>query len=162
MMTNTNQLALISAVIVIASSLVTACGEEQKTSYSENTRQPIASDSTRQPIAGNSTENPMVGKPLTPGRQVALLAGSAALYYMLRKNQDQRMQGQKVQQYYLSKNGRVYYRGPNHEVHWVTAPPSGIRVPEAEAQAYNLDQFQGYNGQNVGRSLAGLKPSTFY
>lgn len=99
---------------------------------------------------------------MSTGKKVALLAGAAALYYLLKKNQDQRGQGVAVPQYYLSKNGRVYYRDKSGGVHWVEAPAAGLQVPEAEAQAYKLDGFQGYNGRNSGRGLAGLNPSMFH
>ncbi len=93
-------------------------------------------------------------KGLSTGRKVAVLLGAAALYYMLKKNQDQRQMGQAVPQYYLSKNGKVYYREPGGAVHWVNPPTSGLTVPESEAQAYNADSFKGYNGRSSGRELS--------
>lgn len=96
-------------------------------------------------------------KGMSTGKKVALLAGAAAMYYLWKKNQDQRQRGMDVPQYYLSKNGGVYYRDENKAVHWVRPPAGGIRVPEAEARAYKVDEFKGYNGRESGRSLAGLE-----
>lgn len=82
------------------------------------------------------------------------LAGAAALYYIY--NQHKKSQAQKGQQpqYYLSKNGRVYYRDAQKQVHYVTPPKGGIQVPADEAQQY--EQFQGYNGRSTGRDLTSL------
>ena len=85
--------------------------------------------------------------------KVVLLGGAAALYYMYRKHQNSTAQGE-AGQYYLSKNGRVYYRDAEHRAHWVTPPSEGLSVPESEAREYS--QFQGYNNQPTGRDLTGL------
>lgn len=85
--------------------------------------------------------------------KVVLLGGAAALYYMYRKHQNSTAQGE-AGQYYLSKNGRVYYRDAEHRAHWVTPPAEGVSVPESEAREYS--QFQGYNNQNTGRDLTGM------
>lgn len=90
---------------------------------------------------------------LSTGQKVALLAGAAGLYYLYRQHQNKAGEGPQGQ-YYLSKNGRVYYRDAQHRAHWVTAPSQGIKVPESEAQDYR--GFQGYNNSPSGRSLAGL------
>lgn len=89
---------------------------------------------------------------MSTGKKVMLLAGAAALYYMYKKNQEKKAQGQLQgqPQYYLSKNGRVYYRDQNNQAHWVTPPAQGFQVPYDEAQQYS--QFQGYNGQSTGVS----------
>lgn len=89
--------------------------------------------------------------------KVILLAGAAALYYMYKKQRDARNRPVNVQ-YYLSKNGRVYYREPNNprQVIYVTPPRQALRVPESELQGLNLEQFQGYNGAPGGRDLTGL------
>ncbi|ARV62744.1 hypothetical protein BZZ01_32555 [Nostocales cyanobacterium HT-58-2] len=95
-------------------------------------------------------------KGLSTGQKVAItLAGAAALYYLY--NQRKNAQGQGPQgKYYLSKNGRVYYRDAQGRPHWVSPPPEGIRVPESEAQRYR--DFQGYNGRTTGRTLTDIVP----
>ena len=91
---------------------------------------------------------------MSTGTKVVLLAGAAAAYYMYKKHQTATAATGADSQYYLSKNGRVYYRDADHRAHWVTPPTEGISVPESEATAYS--QFQGYNGRTDGRDLAGL------
>jgi len=82
---------------------------------------------------------------MTTRQKVVILAGAALLYYLY-KHHKQQQNGQQVQ-YYLSKNGRVYYRDPQtHQAHWVTP----VQVPESEAQDYS--QYQGYNNQPTGQS----------
>jgi len=87
---------------------------------------------------------------MSTGKKVMLLAGAAALYYMYKKNQEKKAAGQLngQPQYYLSKNGRVYYRDNTGRAVWVTPPAQGIQVPYDEAQQYS--QFQGYNNQTTG------------
>jgi len=104
------------------------------------------------PVAGVRTA-PQGHTGLTTGQKVVILAGAAALYYMYKKQRDAQNQPTKTQ-YYLSKNGRVYYRDAQGRAHWVTPPPQGIPVPAAEAQEFQ--GFQGYNNQSSGRDLAGL------
>ena len=88
-------------------------------------------------------------------KKLVILAGAAALYYLYKRNQAKKAAGQTDEpQYYLSKNGRVYYRDAQGRAHWVTAPPSGIQVPYDEAYQYR--DFQGYNNQTTGRDLIGL------
>ena len=92
---------------------------------------------------------------VSTGTKMAVLAGAAALYYMYRKNKEKRAQNVSSEpQYYLSKNGRVYYRDNTGRAHWVSPPQQGIQVPYAEAQQYQ--QFQGYNWNKTGRDLVGL------
>jgi hypothetical protein len=93
---------------------------------------------------------------LTNTQKVAILAGAAALYYLYNKHKNKQGQGAQGQ-YYLSKNGRVYYRDAEHRAHWVTPPPGGIQVPEAEARQYR--DFQGYNNRATGRDLTDLQPA---
>ena len=75
-------------------------------------------------------------------------------YQKFKKNNEAKLANQKVQ-YYLSKNGRVYYRDPQtHQAIWVTPPPSQVgtvSVPSSEAQPYA--QIQGYNNQTTGNGL---------
>lgn len=89
---------------------------------------------------------------MSGGQKMMLLAGAAALYYMYKKNQEKKAAGQLngQPQYYLSKNGRVYYRDNTGRAVWVTPPSQGIQVPYDEAQQYS--QFQGYNNQTTGYS----------
>ena len=92
---------------------------------------------------------------VSTGQKVVLLAGAAALYYMYKHHQAASAAATGAEgQYYLSKNGRVYYRDAEHRAHWVTPPAEGMRVPEAEAGEYR--QFQGYDGSTSGRDLAGI------
>ncbi|GAB1540256.1 hypothetical protein NUACC21_29250 [Scytonema sp. NUACC21] len=96
---------------------------------------------------------------LSTGQKVAILAGAAALYYIY--NQRKNAQGAGPQgKYYLSKNGRVYYRDAQGRPHWVTPPEGGIRVPESEARRYQ--DFQGYNGRSTGRTLTDVVPQEVY
>jgi len=101
----------------------------------------------------NSPQQPRARQGLSNTQKVAILAGAAALYYLY--NQQKNAKGQGPQgQYYLSKNGRVYYRDAQNRPHWVTPPQGGIQVPESEAQRYR--EFQGYNNSPTGRDLTGL------
>lgn len=88
-------------------------------------------------------------------QKVVLLAGAAALYYYYRRTKaanEAKYRGQQVQ-YYLSKNGRIYYREPGNpkNVIWVTPPQQTVRVPQAEAQQYS--NIQGYNNQTTGNGI---------
>ena len=92
---------------------------------------------------------------MSTGKKVAILAGAAALYYMYRKSQQNKQAGQGQTQgqpqYYLSKNGRVYYRDQTGRAVYVTAPSQPIQVPYDEVQRYQgIDQLQGYNNQTTG------------
>jgi hypothetical protein len=91
---------------------------------------------------------------LSGGQKLVLLAGAAALYYLYRRHQNAAAQTGEAGQYYLSKNGRVYYRDAEHRAHWVTPPPGGIPVPADEAAGYAA--FQGYDNRTTGRDLTGL------
>jgi hypothetical protein len=87
--------------------------------------------------------------------KVVMLAGAAALYYMYKQHQKASPTAAGEQgQYYLSKNGRVYYRDAEHRAHWVTPPATGIAVPESDAAEYR--GFQGYDNSATGRDLTGL------
>ena len=88
-------------------------------------------------------------------KNAVILMGAAALYYMYKKRQTNAQAATGPDsQYYLSKNGRVYYRDESGRSHWVTPPSAGIEVPMEEAQQYQ--EFQGYNRQAQGRDLVGL------
>jgi hypothetical protein len=100
------------------------------------------------------------GAPVAQPRlsKTVILAGAAALYYLYKKQQNATGQGPDGQ-YYLSKNGRVYYRDAEHRAHWVTPPPQGIQVSENEARG--LEGFQGYNRSSSGRDLSNLPEGRF-
>jgi hypothetical protein len=132
-----------SALVLIAALFtapLTACGKEAP---------PPPVDDTMQ---GTRAEPEKTG--MSTGKKVVLLAGAAALYYMYKKHKDAAAQEGPDGQYYLSKNGRVYYRDAEHRAHWVTPPSSGISVPAGEAAEYR--EFQGYDNQASGRDLTGL------
>lgn len=124
-----------------------ACGSRQSAAP------PPVDDTRGGQVAPRSVNASQARQGLSTGQKVAILAGAAALYYLY--NQHKNKQGQGPQgQYYLSKNGRVYYRDAQHRAHWVTPPSEGIRVPESEAQRYR--EFQGYNNRSTGRDLSDL------
>jgi hypothetical protein len=123
-------------------------------SGNRNNAVPPPVDDTR---VGNGTQNAPVARPpeakkkgLSTGQKVAILAGAAALYYLYNKHKNKQAKGAEGK-YYLSKNGRIYYRDEQNRAHWVTPPPGGIQVPESEAQKYR--DFQGYNNNSSGRTL---------
>lgn len=106
----------------------------------------------------NSGYGRTMGAPMAQPEQrgmskTVMLAGAAALYYLYKKHQNASTQGPEGQ-YFLSRNGRVYYRDAEHRAHWVTPPPNGIQVPEHEARG--MERFQGYNNSSTGRDLSGL------
>ena len=116
------------------------------------------------PMAPRMAPPPRTTAPRTglSGKQkVAILVGAAALYYLYKKHQREQAQKPQAQQvqYYLSKNGGVYYRDPSNPQHviWVQPPTQGISVPETEAGEYR--DFQGYNRSSGGRDLRGLIPT---
>jgi len=145
---------LLSALLSMP--LLTSCGGGSRTASPPppvddttgrvvSDRAPLAADGNRAPV-----NQPQAKKGLSTGQKIAILGGAAALYYLY--NQHKNAQGAGAQgKYYLSKNGRVYYRDAEGRAHWVTPPQEGIRVPESEAQQYQ--DFQGYNGRNTGRDL---------
>ncbi len=119
-------------------------------------------DAVAPPANNNATstnyrnDQPQAKKGLSNGQKVAILAGAAALYYLYQKHKNSQGNGQEGK-YYLSKNGRVYFRDAQGGVHWIDAPSQGIQVPESEAQQYR--DFQGYNGRTTGRGLNDLAPA---
>ncbi|MBE9000175.1 hypothetical protein [Nostoc sp. LEGE 12447] len=140
---------LLSALLMVP--LLSSCGGgSQKASV------PPPVDDTVGRTVSDRTNQTEVKKGLGTGQKVALLAGAAALYYMYNQHKNAPQEGAQGK-YYLSKNGRVYYRDAEHRAHWVTPPPEGIRVPESEAQKYR--EFQGYNRSATGRDLTGITSS---
>jgi hypothetical protein len=140
---------LLSALLMVP--LLSSCGGgSQKASV------PPPVDDTVGRTVSDRTNQTEVKKGLGTGQKVALLAGAAALYYMYNQHKNAPQDGAQGK-YYLSKNGRVYYRDAEHRAHWVTPPAEGIRVPESEAQKYR--EFQGYNRSATGRDLTGITSS---
>lgn len=103
---------------------------------------------------GRTPDQPTAHRGMSTGQKVVMLGGAAALYYLYKHHQSASAQQGPDSQYYLSKNGRVYYRDADHRAHWVTPPQEGIAVPESEAREYQ--QFQGYDNQQSGKDLTGL------
>ncbi|MEH2265253.1 hypothetical protein [Nostoc sp.] len=138
---------LLSALLMVP--LLSSCGGG---SQKANVPPPV-DDSVGRTVSNRTTNQPEAKKGLGTGQKVALLAGAAGLYYLYNQHQKASKDGAEGK-YYLSKNGRVYYRDAEHRAHFVTAPAEGIRVPESEAQKYR--QFQGYNRSTTGRDLTGI------
>lgn len=113
---------------------------------------PTAQNTANRTVSGNPTR-PQARQGLSTGQKVAILAGAAALYYLYNQHKNKKEQGA-TGKYYLSKNGRVYYRDAAGRAQWVTPPREGIRVPEEQARQYR--DFQGYNGRSTGRDLRDL------
>ena len=103
------------------------------------------------PLAANSLQ---LDKGITNKQKLVLLGGAAALYYLYNRHKNAQAKEGQNGQYYLSKNGRVYYRDAQHRAHFVSPPQGGIQVPSSEAQQYQ--DFQGYNNRSTGRDLSGL------
>jgi hypothetical protein len=81
------------------------------------------------------------------------LRGDAALYYLYREHLTSEGAGPQGR-YYLSKEGRVFYKDAQGKEHTVHAPSEGMRVPRAAAEPYR--DMRGYAGQQTGRDLSGL------
>lgn len=89
-------------------------------------------------------EQPRQG--MSTKQKVVLLAGAAALYYLYNKHKNREGQGPDGR-YYLSKNGRVYYRDlRTGEYQWVDPPSQPIQVPAGEYERYTGRDIQGYDG----------------
>lgn len=141
---------LLSALLMVP--LLSSCGGGARNASTP----PPVDDSVGRTVSDRTPNQPEAKKGLGTGQKVALLAGAAALYYVYNKHKNASQEGAEGK-YYLSKNGRVYYRDAEKRAHWVTPPKEGIRVPESEAQKYQ--QFQGYNGSTTGRDLTGITSS---
>ncbi len=122
------------------------------------------------PLAGcgSPAQTPVARAPMQPAmrpntgmstkQKAVLLAGAAAMYYYYQKSKKAnaaKAAGQSIQ-YYLSKNGRVYYRDPRNPRNaiYVTPPPNqvqSVQVSPQEAGAYS--GIQGYNNQQTGNGL---------
>lgn len=135
---------------VLSLSIFTGCGSRV------NNAAPIDNSRAENQSYANGDRAQQPRQGLSNKQKVVILAGAAALYYLYNQHKNKQAEGAEGQ-YYLSKNGRVYYRDAQKRVHWVTPPSEGIRVPEAEAQRYR--DFQGYNNRPTGRDLTDLQPS---
>ncbi|MEH2085622.1 hypothetical protein [Nostoc sp.] len=140
---------LLSALLMVP--LLSSCG-----GGSQKANVPPPVDDTIGRTVSDRTNQPEAKKGLGTGQKVALLAGAAGLYYLYNQHKNASQEGAQGK-YYLSKNGRVYYRDAEKRAHWVTPPAEGIRVPESEAQKYR--EFQGYNRSTTGRDLTGITSS---
>jgi hypothetical protein len=136
---------------LLTTPLLNACGGSTQTNVP-----PVDNTVGRNVNYPERTNQPQAKPGLSNRNKVLItLAGAAALYYLY--NRQKNAQGSGAQgQYYLSKNGRVYYRDAQGRPVWVTPPPGGIRVPESEAIPYR--DFQGYNGRSDGRDLNDIAP----
>jgi hypothetical protein len=77
---------------------------------------------------------------MTTKQKVLLLAGAAAVYYLYKKHQNRQGHGPEGK-YFMSKNGRVYYRNlKTGEYKWVDPPKQPISVP--------ADEYERYTGRN--------------
>lgn len=142
--------------VVMSFGSLTGCGKSAPPPPVDDSRPAQGQNNNNAPMGPNGAD-PHASKPgMSNTQKVVLLAGAAALYYMYKHHQSTAAAAQAGPdgQYYLSKNGRVYYRDAEHRAHWVTPPTEGVKVPESEAHEYK--QFQGYNGSTEGRDLAGL------
>ena len=145
---------ILASTLAVAITLGTAaCGKSSPPPPVDDTRTTQGQTNNGQMNNGQTNNGPKADG-MSTGTKVVLLAGAAAAYYLYKKHQTASAASGPDSQYYLSKNGRVYYRDADHRAHWVTPPPDGIRVPESEANDYR--QFQGYDGRTDGRDLAGL------
>ncbi|MEH2111189.1 hypothetical protein [Nostoc sp.] len=140
---------MLSALLMVP--LLSSCG-----GGSRNASVPPPVDDSVGRTVSDRTNQTEAKKGLSTGQKVAILAGAAGLYYLYNQHKNAPQEGAQGK-YYLSKNGRVYYRDAEHRAHWVTPPAEGIRVPESEAQKYR--EFQGYNRSATGRDLTGITSS---
>lgn len=141
-----------SLAVLLTLPLFVGCGRQAATAPPPATNtQNTANTATATGIA------PAVKKPglNKTQRGAIVLAGAAALYYLYEHHKHAAAAATGAEgQYYLSKNGRVYYRDANHQAHWVTPPSNGISVPASEAQRYS--EYQGYDNRSTGRDLTSL------
>ncbi len=136
-----------SLALVLASALTVG----QLGACSSHSEPPPPVDDTVQRGAAGAPAAPHEG--MSTRNKVVVLAGAAALYYLYKHHKAAAQDGPDGQ-YYLSKNGRVYYRDADHRAHWVTAPSAGVAVPAAEATEY--EGIQGYDNRTTGRDLVGM------
>lgn len=139
-------MALLLSVLLGVPFFAGCSGNRQSSAPIDDTR----SGAQTYPAGANQPQARKKG--LSNGQKVAItLVGAAALYYLYKQHQNKQAEGAQGK-YYLSKNGRVYYRDAQHRAHWVTPPSGGIQVPADQAQQYR--DFQGYNNSTTGRTLS--------
>jgi hypothetical protein len=150
-----------SVAILLAAAVSAAPLAACQDTHTTDRRPPPAVDDTRpggyaQREAPAPTPAPTESHWSTGKKTAVVLAGAAALYYLYKKHQT----GTHANAigadgtYYLSRNGRVYYRDADHRAHWVTPPPGGITVPAAEAAEYR--GLQGYDNNPNGKDLTDI------
>jgi len=95
---------------------------------------------------GPSQRMPAQRQGLSTKQKVLLVAGAAALYYMYKKHQNAQGEGPNGR-YFLSKNGRVYYRDmKTGQFHWVDPPTQPMQVPADEYSRVTGQSMDNYNG----------------
>lgn len=147
----TRPIALLIVTSLVSPVLLAGCDNNQQASV------PPPRDATAGEMGRMNPASAPTRQGMSTRKKLILLAGAAALYYMYKKNQAKVAAGQSNMQYYLSKNGRIYYRDPRtKQAIWVTPPRQGFQVPVDEAMQY--EGLQGYDGSNRGRDLTGLVP----
>ncbi len=144
--------AVVLVTSLLSPVLLVGCGSNQQASAPPPPRDASSGEMSRMSPSAAPTKKGMSTK-----QKVILLAGAAAVYYLYKKHQAKVKAGQTNVQYYLSKNGRVYYRDPQtHGAIWVTPPKQPIEIPADQAGDY--EGLQGYNNSPSGRDLNGLIP----
>jgi len=146
----TRPMALLLVVSLTAPSFLAGCGGG--TSETQPVGPSGGSTTVRRPV--QPVRQPAARRGLTTKQKVVMLAGAAALYYLYKKHQNAKAERGPQGRYFLSKNGRVYYRDlRTGEYRWVSPPRQPIAVPADEAQEYRA--YQGYNNSPRGRSFGG-------
>jgi hypothetical protein len=147
------RLTAIALALSLVSPILAGCGRDTDAYDQSRPTEAVRGDRSE------SREQSGQRQGLSGRQKVAILAGAAALYYLYNKHKQKQGAGQQGQ-YYLSKNGRVYYRDKSGNPVWVTPPREGIQVPAEEAEQYR--RYRGYNGQDTGETFggygAGLEP----
>lgn len=97
---------------------------------------------------------------MTTKQKVVLVAGAALLYYLYKKHQNAQAATGANGKYYISEStGRVYYRilsgADKGKFQWVSPPAQAMQVPQAAAQQYGLQGYQGYNNGASGQPFGG-------
>jgi hypothetical protein len=91
-------------------------------------------------------------------QKVVLVAGAAALYYLYNRHKNRQGAGPEGR-YFLSKNGRVYYRDlKTGAFHWVDPPTQPIRVPAEEYERVTGRPVDAYDGRVIRQAPAGWPP----
>jgi hypothetical protein len=132
---------------VLAALLLMPLAGCQPTVNSQSAPGPAPMRPSGQPRQGMSARN-----------KVLLLAGAAALYYLYNKHKNRPGQGAQGR-YYLSKNGRVYYRDLKTGAYrWVDPPRQPIQVPVNEYERYTGRQVDNYDGRVLRQAPRGWPP----